>query len=314
MLRGDDIDGLVSIGEAIESQRAGFTALASGHAGLAPRVLLPGANASTSFCYVARMSDHSAAVSKFGSVVPANAARGTPTVSAIVVALDAETGRPTAIIDGEAVTTLRTVAASALAASTLAPTARRLAVIGWGRQGRRHAEVLSALLSPDEVRVFDPYTSAYDLESVTLTGTARVTRSVQEAVAGADLVVTCTTSSQPVLELPWLGAQATVISVGSFAPDRREVGDEVVAAARVVVDHRETALAQAGPLVQALASGVLDPDEVEEIGTLLTGGSTSSPAGLTYYNSVGIGIQDAAIVEVLLERAIRSGAGTWMPW
>jgi ornithine cyclodeaminase len=319
MLRGDDIAGLVSIEEAVESQRAGFAALATGEAGLAPRVLLPGADSSTSFSYVARMSDRSAAVTKFGSVVPANASRGRPTVSAIVVALDPGTGRPAAIIDGEAVTALRTVAASALVASTLAPDTRRLAVIGWGRQGRRHAEVLSAGLSPDEVRVFDPYVTAYGLESVDLTGTVSIAHSVAEAVAGADLVVTCTTSTEPVVELSWLAPGATVLSVGSFAPDRREVGDDIVTAARVVVDHRDTALVQAGPIVHALAAGMLEHDRIEEIGavltgTVLSGTGSSSPGGVTYYNSVGVGIQDAAIVELLLERAIRSGAGTWVPW
>ncbi len=309
----DDVAGLLTMEEAIETQRRGFLALASGEARLAPRVLVPGAEGSTAFCYVARMAPDAPAVSKFGSVVPKNASRGLPSVAAVVVVLDADTGRPHAIVDGEAVTNLRTVAASALAARTLAPAARSLAVVGWGAQGRRHGEVLTEVLDIDSMTVFDPHRPPSALDGH---GRAAVAAagSVQEAVSGADLVVTCTTSRTPVLSREWLKPDATVISVGSFAPDHREVDDDIVGSARVVVDHRETALDQAGPIVQAVASGILDPLEIHEIGDLLAAPAATPQSGLTYYNTVGVGIQDAAVLALILERARERRAGTKIPW
>lgn len=309
----DDIAGLVTMEEAIETQRQGFLALAAGEALLAPRILVPGAEDSTAFCYAARMRPSAAAVSKFGSVVPQNASRGLPSVSAIVTVLDPETGRPQAIVDGEAVTNLRTVAASALAARTLAPEARTLAVVGWGAQGRRHGEVFAEVLDLDAVSVFDPHRPPSDLDRL---GDVPVTvaASVEEAVAGASLVVTCTTSRTPVLRREWLEPDATVISVGSFAPDHREVDDDIVGSARVVVDHRETALEQAGPIVHAVTSGALESARIHQIGDVLADLGDQPRGGLTYYNTVGLGIQDAAVLELILERAEERGVGTVIPW
>ncbi len=314
LLRADDISGLISVEEAIESQRSAFGALASGQGVSGPRALLPGSEESTAFCYAARLSPHSDPVSKFGSVVPANPSRGLPAVSALVVVLDAQTGRPAALIEGEAVTNLRTAAASTLAAQLLTKDARRIAVIGWGRQGRLHAEMLSAVLAPESICVFAPHAEEGDLVGMTANCPLTLAASTEDAVRGADLVVTCTTSRVPVLELDWLASDATVLSIGSFAPGHREVGRDVISDARVVVDHRATALLQAGPVVEAVDAGALDPDSLVEIGDLLDGRLSISPDAFVYYNSVGVGIQDAAIAELILERAHRQGAGTSIPW
>lgn len=309
----DDVAGLLTMEEAIETQRRGFLALATGDALLAPRILVPGAQGSTAFCYAARMRPSAPAVSKFGSVVPQNASRGLPSVSAVVTVLEPETGRPLAIVDGEAVTNLRTVAASALVARTLAAQARTLAVVGWGAQGRRHGEVLAEVLDLDTVTVFDPFRPPGELDRL---GEVPVTvaASVEEAVAGAALVVTCTTSRMPVVRRAWLKPDATVISVGSFAPDHREVDDDIVGSARVVVDHRETALAQAGPIVHAVATGALESSDIHQIGEVLAAPPEPPRDGLTYYNTVGVGIQDAAVLELILERAKDRGVGTVIPW
>lgn len=310
---GDDVPGLVTMEEAIETQRRGFLALASGEALLAPRILVPGAEGSTAFCYAARMAPDAPAISKFGSVVPQNASRGLPSIAAVVSVLDGETGRLRAIVDGEAVTNLRTVAASALAARTLAPSARTLAVVGWGAQGRRHGEVLAEVLDIESMTVFEPFRPPLGLERLG-DATVTVAESVEEAVAEADLVVTCTTSTTPVLRREWLKSDTTVISVGSFAPNHREVDDDVVGSARVVVDHRETALVQAGPIVHAVESGALEPAAAEQIGDVLAAPDATPRSGLTYYNTVGVGIQDAAVLGLILQRAHERGVGTTIPW
>ncbi|MBB2498348.1 ornithine cyclodeaminase family protein [Amycolatopsis echigonensis] len=310
LLTASEVDGLLSVEEAVDTQRAAFTALAAGQAFLAPRILSEGTHGDTAFAYVARQSLDAGVVAKIGCVVPANVARGLPTIHAMVVALDAVTGRPAALVNGEAVTKLRTVAASLLAAQTLTPPPEAVAVIGYGTQGRAHADAIRRRYPGAEVRVWAPH-----LEPGTISDRITACRSGREAVAGAGLVITCTTSLTPVLEADWLAAGATVISVGSFGPNRREVGDDIVARSAVVVDDAPTALEHAGPVKHAIAAGVLGLDRITTLGEALTQGFTRPPdAEWTYYNTVGVGIQDAAVTAAILDRASGAGVGRRIPW
>src|SRR5581483_1631153 len=125
-----------------------------------------------------------------------------------------------------------------------------------------------------------------------------------EAVAAADVVVTCTTSSTPVLERGWLRAGATVVSIGSCERGRCELPPSLVAGAdRVVVDHLPSALRQAGPVVVGVADGSLDPASIVELGAVVAGDLTvrHSPQQTVCYHSVGVGVQDAAAVWAVLD-------------
>lgn len=316
LLNGTDQDGLVSMEEAVATQRAAFTALATGDAILGDRVLLPGADGSVAFSYAARMSPAATPVTKFGSVVPANPGRGLPSVAAIVTVLDAVTGRPVAVMDGEAVTNLRTVAASALAVDVLAPGARRVAVLGWGAQGRRHAEVISARLDCERLTVFSPALTASTLAATSagVRGETAWAASPEDCVAGADLVVTCTTSATPLIGQAWLGDARLVLTVGSFSPERREVAPDVVRARRLVVDHPPTAVRQYGPVVHELQSGAFDGSALVGLGEVLTGQAVIAADEQVLYGSVGVGIQDAAVVDLIIARAQAAGRGTTLPW
>lgn len=130
---------------------------------------------------------------------------------------------------------------------------------------------------------------------------------VADAVAAAKLVVTCTLSEIPVLAVEDLRPGATVISVGSFEAHRREVPPELVHAAHVVVDDVDTALAHAGPLVEAIATGELRRADLTTLGEVLVGTSPGrrTPGELVFYNSVGLGIQDAAAAHAVLATARR---------
>ena len=315
MLRAAEIESLVSVGDAVETQRRAFVSLASGQALLAPRLLIPGPDDSFGFVYSSRNSGDGDLVVKAGSLVPGNPARGLDTISAVVLVLDSATGQPKALLDGAAVTDLRTVAASAAVAQALCPTPTKVAVIGFGPQGRSHARVLSRILRPAQLTVWARTATADAVQSLGLRG-ATLADSVDEAVADADLVVLCTTSRDPVIELGSLTSTATVLSLGSVAPDRREVGPDIVGSARIVVDDVDAAMRQAGPIVHALDSGIIGRDQLETIGDVMrqADATTTQPARLTYYNSVGVGVQDAAVVELILDRAAETGRGETWNW
>ncbi|TKG60797.1 ornithine cyclodeaminase family protein [Prauserella endophytica] len=313
-----DVERLLDLDAVVRSQRTAFAALAGGTADLAPRLLLPGAEKSVAFCYASRLSPEAGAVAKFGSVNPGNRARGLPSVSATVLVLDPATGRPRALVDGEGITTARTAAATTLAAQELArPGATRAAVLGSGTQGRAHIRALTGHLGLSDVLLWSPNQENRECAAGALSGelssTVTPVATAEAAVSGADIVVTCTTSREPVLRAEWLAPGATVLGVGSFAPDRREVGDDLLRrATSVVVDHAETAVRQAGPIVHALGTGVLREDELINLGDVVLGKASarSADTDVVFYNSVGVGVQDAAVAWLLLERAEVVAAGT----
>ncbi|NDU76363.1 hypothetical protein GWI34_27595 [Actinomadura sp. DSM 109109] len=148
LLSAADVRAVFDLPAALASQREAFAALGRGEARLAPRVRLDGHGGGVAFGYLARLPG-AGAVTEFGSVTPGNAARGLPTVAALVTVQDPVDGRPVAIIEGEAVTTLRTPAASAVAADhPAAREATRLAVVGCGVQGRAHVRALAMVRPP----------------------------------------------------------------------------------------------------------------------------------------------------------------------
>ncbi|TDD65185.1 ornithine cyclodeaminase family protein [Actinomadura rubrisoli] len=315
LLSAADVRAVFDLPAAIASQRAAFGALGRGEARPAPRLLLDGPDGGVAFCYVSRLPG-TGAVAKFGSVTPGNAGRGLPTVSALVTVQDPVDGWPVAVIEGEAVTTLRTSAASAVAADHLAvPDASRLAVIGCGPQGRAHVGAIAQVrpLARVAMACRNPATctAAADL-AAELDLPVETAPSARDAVAGADIVVTATTSSEPVVLGAWLEPGCTVLSVGSFHPDRTEVDEDVLArAASIVVDHVPTALEQAGPIVAGIRAGRLKPDRPRPLGPIVAGlaEGRASREDIVFYNSVGLGVQDTAAATVIVERARATGAG-----
>jgi ornithine cyclodeaminase/alanine dehydrogenase-like protein (mu-crystallin family) len=322
LLGAADVAALFDLDTGLASQREAFTRLGRGEADQPARLVLPVAtDDSLAFCYAARLGPGSGAVSKFGSVNPHNAAAGRPTVSATVLVLDPDDGRLVAIVEGTILTALRTSAASALAATLLArPGARTAAVLGPGVQGRGHVRALAHALALEEVRLWGRDGDAAGRVAADLDREVgpRVlpAASVAEAVAGADVVAACTASPSPLVEAEQLAPGATVISIGSITPDRSEIGLGVLAAAgTVVVDHRPAAIDHAGPVIQALAAGLLAEDDLVELGEVAAGRQPGRrrPDELVFYNSLGLGVQDAAAAWAIVERAARQGVGTRVP-
>lgn len=317
VLSAADVRELLDVDLAIESQHLAFEELGKGRAVLPARLLIDGAADSVSFCYAARLAPDGAAVCKFGSVNPANAGLGLPTISALITVLDAAEGRPIAIMDGTTVTTIRTSAASAVAVQALAnPRSTSLAILGTGVQAEAHVRAISRVMALTSVRVWGRNSAACVALADSLGDEYPfdVTRSLsaEEAVRDADVVVCATTSFDPVIETDWLREGTLVISIGSFAPNRFEVpADLLTRADAVVVDDINTAIEHAGPIAAAVSSGRLGKDRLISLGAVVAGlrRARHSPSDIIYYNSVGIGVQDAAAAVVVVDAARALGRG-----
>ncbi|HST48502.1 ornithine cyclodeaminase family protein [Jatrophihabitans sp.] len=234
---------------------------------------------------------------KVTSVAPGNPARGLPRIQAVYVLFDAASLTPRLLIDGTALTTLRTPAQSALAVRSLArPEAASLVVFGAGPQAWGHVHAIATVRELGEVRIVgrDADRQAGLVERLRSQGYAAVAGTPAD-VAGADIVVCATTARQPVFDGRLLAEQACVVAVGSHEPDARELDDTVFARARrVVVEERSTALREAGDVIQAIAAGVLDPGHLVELAAL-----PARPAqpGISVFKGVGMGWQDLAVAE-----------------
>jgi len=310
ILSATDVRSIFTPRLALESQREAFTRLGAGEAVQPPRLLVPGPDESVSFCYSSRIAPNAPAVSKFGSVNPANAARGLGAVHSVITVLDAETGAPRAIINGDSVTGLRTSAATTLAMQQVAPAARNVLVVGTGAQARAHLDAFDVTHPDAEFWIFGRSTSA--AEEIALHHGARAAHDLPQAVRRADIVVLCTSSLTPVIEDSWVTDGTTVASVGSFAPDRVELPPSLLSRSTVVVDYRPSALTDSGPLVEAIASGLVAADRITDLGSLLTGASsvTRTAADTVTYLSVGVGAQDAAAARFILAAAEEQNVGT----
>jgi ornithine cyclodeaminase/alanine dehydrogenase-like protein (mu-crystallin family) len=253
---------------------------------------------------------------KLVTIMPGNAAEGRPTVQAVVVWIDAATGTPRALLDGAALTAMRTGAASGVATRLLArPDASSLAIIGAGAQAawQVHA-VLAARPTITEARVFarDPagreaFTARLSDE---VAGVAvRAVTSAEEAVRGASVVCCATTATEPVFDATWLAPGAHVNGIGAFRLGMVELPPELFGAAAVVaVDSRVAALAEAGDLVAAIERGLVTQAELVEIGTIgREWAAARDPEAVTAFKSVGLAIQDVAAAELVVRRLLTDG-------
>jgi ornithine cyclodeaminase/alanine dehydrogenase-like protein (mu-crystallin family) len=210
------------------------------------------------------------------------AAAGVPRIKGVYVLFDGDTLAPIALMDGAALTLLRTPAVSAVAARRLArPDARRLVVFGTGPQARAHEEALRAVLPA--------------LEYVDV-----VARGEDAAVVGeADVVCCCTTARDAVFDSSLLRDDATVIAVGSHEPGARELDERLMRRATVVVESRAAALREAGDVIQA----GLAADDLVTIDTLVRGTATMAEGAPRVFKSVGMSWEDLVVAAALYERS-----------
>ena len=219
-----------------------------------------------------------------------------PTHHATILLFKPETGEPLVTIDGRLITEVRTAAVSAVATDRLArPDASVLAIIGSGVQASSHLEALTLVRNFREVRVWSPRRAKAFAEEHDVLAAP----SAEEAVQGADVVVTATTSSSPVLSGEWLAPGVHINAVGAPRPDWRELDDEVLRRARVYVDSREAAMKESGDVIAA--------EEIfAEVGEVVSGVKPGrrSAEEVTLFKSLGLAVEDVATAELVYRKAL----------
>ncbi len=251
-------------------------------------------------------------------ITPGNPAIGLDSHQGIVLLSSPQTGEPLAVLNASAITEIRTAAVSVVATSLLARAeADVLAIVGTGVQARSHLQALAASRPLAEIRIAGSSPAraqAFASENAADSIPLRPCDSVREAVADAGIIVTATSSGQPVLRREWIAAGAHINAVGACLPHLRELDTPTVAGAALFADSRESMLSEAGDYLLAAADGAVGPGHVRaEIGDLLAGLAPGmgrrDEEEVTIFESLGLAAEDLAASFVAYQNARELGKG-----
>lgn len=318
-LSAADVRRALPMAEAIEAMRDAFGQLSGGQVTLPPRQHI---DASSEHGTALVMACHSAVQKrftlKFITLFNQNRLKGLPLIHALVILTDGATGEHLAVMDGASLTALRTGAASGLATDLLArPDAAVAAVFGAGMQARTQLQAVCCVRRIRRVFVYDADRAAAERFASDMTRQQGVpverADSPAQALSAADVVCTATTSPTPVFEDRELKPGTHINAVGVFQPGKAEIPSATVCRARVVVDHRASALEEAGDLLGPLRQGLIQEAHFgTELGDVVLGLSPGRRTAeeITFFKSVGVAIQDLCAASRAFDNACRLGLGT----
>jgi len=301
VLSEHDVEHLLTMEACIEVMADALAALSRGevHNPLRMPIRAPGAPGLLGLMPAWRAGETPYYALKEVCVFPENPKRGLDTHLGAVILHSGETGEPLAFMNASAITAIRTAAVSALATRLLArEDAAVLAIIGTGVQGKSHRAAIPLVRNIREIRMCGRGDS------------------VQEAVRGADIVVTATNSREPILRREWLSPGTHINAVGSSIAAARELDSATVAASSLFVDRRESTLNESGDYLFALREGVIaGPEHIRaELGEILTGAAPgrTSDDEITLFKSLGLAVEDLAAASFLYDAARREQRGVWV--
>ena len=291
------VSRLLHMEEVIPAMERALADFSSGRVVQPMRVMVPVAEHQGFLGLMPAYYDAGAALGvKLVAFYPQN--QGIPTHHATILLFKPETGEPLISMDGRLITEVRTAAVSAVATNYLArPDASVLAIIGSGVQARSHLEALRLIRRFEEVRVWSPRHA----EDFARRFSVRATASAEEAVRGADVVVTATTSKTPVLSGAWLSPGVHINAVGAPRPGWRELDDEVLHRARIYVDSREAAMKESGDVI---AAGEIFAEVGEVVPGAKPGRQTAEET--TLFKSLGLAVEDVATANLIYHKALNT--------
>jgi ornithine cyclodeaminase len=322
ILNHAEVEQVLPMAGCIEAVAKGLAALARGQAHQPLRMVVrpPGASGLMGLMPAYVSGENAAYGLKAVCVFPGNTALGKDAHQGSVMLFSATTGELLALMNASAITAIRTAAASAVATRLLARAdAGDLAILGAGVQARSHLAAMACVRPIRRVRVAsrDParvrafiaeMAPRYDVPIEPSAG-------VEQALRGADLIVTATTAAEPIVRHEWVAAGAHINAVGSSIPTTRELDTATLAAANLFVDRRESTLNEAGDYLFAAREGAIGPEHIRaEIGELLIGAhpGRTSPDEITVFKSLGLAIEDLAAADYVYRQAQTQGVGSWI--
>lgn len=324
-LTAQQLRDLVPMRDAVELMKAAFASSSAGNtiSPLRTPIEMPDGSGVSLYmpAYIPATDGNPAATgAKIVSVFGGNADRGLPTIHAIVVMIDPETGVPIGLIEGGTMTALRTGAVSGAATDLLARSdARVLTVIGAGVQGVTQAAAVASIRQLDVIHIVDlnpesavSFASRLGIWDRDAAEKVQVAGSASDVLPESDIICTATTSATPVFDDADIQAGTHINAVGAFTPEMQEIPTETLRRARIVVDQVEAVLHEAGDLIIPIERGELDRNVVrEELGQIVSGErpGRESDDGVTFFKSVGNAIQDMIVGGVALQRAEHQDVG-----
>jgi ornithine cyclodeaminase len=322
VLNQSEIEQLLPMHDCITVMTDALTALANSQVHLPLRMVVrPPKAAGVMALMPAHVAGDNAALGvKVINVFNGNPAKGKDSHQGAVLLFDADTGEPLAMMNASAITAIRTAAVSGVATRLLArEDAGNLAIIGSGVQARSHLAAMACVRSIRRARIvsrhFDHAQNfaaemqshyAFPIEPVA---------TIEAAVRDADLIVTATSSSEPVVQREWIAPGAHLNVVGASQPHAREIDTATMAAASLFVDRRESTLNESGDYLQAAREGVIGPEHIRaEIGEVLIGaqGGRTRSDEITLFKSLGLAVEDVAAAAYVYQQAQKNNAGTWV--
>jgi ornithine cyclodeaminase/alanine dehydrogenase-like protein (mu-crystallin family) len=325
VLAGHHVRELLPYGECADVMRQALAELARGQIQQPLRTIIRPAGAAGFMALMPAYADATGYGLKAICITPGNPAAGKDAHQGGVLLFAADSGEPLALVNASAVTEIRTAAVSAVAAGLLARRGpdgpdgaaepAELAIIGTGVQARAHARALAATRPLIGIRIAGRDLARARALAGELADQLNVPAvahgAVRDAVAGADIVVTATTSPRPVLRREWLAPGTHINAVGACVPGDREIDTATMAEAALFADSRESVQNEAGDYLLAQAEGVVNPVRAE-LGELLIGSAPgrADDDEITLFESLGLAAEDLAAAGYLYEKARRLGAGT----
>ena len=322
VLNNRAIRELLPMTECIELMADALAALARGEVYQPLRTIIrpPEARGLLGLMPAYRAGEQGAFGLKAICVFPENPAKGKDAHQGAVMLFSRETGELLALMNASEITAIRTAAVSAVATRLLArEDAQQLAIIGAGVQARTHLTALAAVRTIKHARV-----AARNIEHAhqlvremqpNFSFPIEAVETNEQAVRDADMIVTATSSLEPVISKDWISPGAHINAIGTHSPNSREIDGATMAAARIFTDRGESALNEAGDYLLAAKEGLVTPASIlAEIGELLIGtkpGRTSRTE-ITLFKSLGLAIEDVVSADYLYQKAKSQNAGTWV--
>lgn len=306
--------------DAIEGMKLAYGALSANQVDMPLRAKISGKNDGVSLIMPAYLSETGDSAVKIVSVFPNNPANNLPTIHAVVLILDSETGQVLAMLEGGSLTAIRTGAGAGAATDILANSdASSVAIIGSGIQARTQLEAVCAVRKIERVTVYSPTKVNAEKFAGEMSGRGDIPANIDiapdanSAIQDADIICAATTSTSPIFDGNLLKSGVHINGVGSFMPSMQEFDEVTLQKSRIFMDSRSAVLEEAGEIIIALENDAITEDDLlAEIGEVINGTKQGrqSPDDITFFKSVGVAVQDTVAGSIALKNAIAMDIGT----